>query len=70
MLRVNTYVLIAEGQFLLFIGMPIQNRTKCFQIHEVFNLLVSYSNLSTQYKINHKYIGVTYDETKAVAITY
>ena len=34
-----------------------------------FSLLVPHSNLSAQYKINHKYIGVTYDETKAVAIT-
>ena len=31
-------------------------------------LPVPHSNLSAQYKINHRYIGVTYDETKAVAI--
>ena len=51
----NTHVLIAEGQFLLL-------------INEVFSLPVPHSNLSAQYKINHKYIGMTYDETKAVAI--
>ena len=39
------------------------------QIYEIFCLPVPHSNISTQYKINHKYIGVTDDETKAVAIT-
>ena len=38
------------------------------QIYEVFSLPVPHSNLSALYKINHKYIGVTYDETKAVTI--
>ena len=33
-----------------------------------FSLPVSQSNLSAQYKINHKYMGVTYDETKEVVI--
>ena len=63
----NTHVLIAEGQFLLLIDVPIQNRAKQLQIYEVFNLPVPHSSPSAQYKINHKYIGVTYDETKAVA---
>ena len=40
------------------------------QIYEVFNLPVPHSNLSAQCKITHRYIRVTYDETKAVAITY
>ena len=64
----NTHVLIAEGQFLLLIDVPIPNRAQQQQIYEVFNLPVSHTNLSTQYKINHRYIEVTYDETKAVAI--
>ena len=64
----KTHVLIAEGQFLLLIDVPIQNRAQQLQIYEVFNLPVSHSNLSVQYKINHRYIRVTYDETKAVAI--
>ena len=55
----NTHVLIAEGQFLLLIIVPIQNRTQQLQISEVFNLPVSHGNLSTKYKINHIYIGVT-----------
>ena len=65
----NTNVLIAEGQFLLLTNVPIQNRAQQLQIYEVFNLPLLHSNLSTQYKINHRYIGVTCDETKAVAIT-
>ena len=35
----------------------------------VFSLPVPHSNLSAEYKVNYKYIGVTYDETKAVATT-
>ena len=64
----NTHVLIAEGQFLLLINVLIQNRAQQLQIYEVFNLQVSHSNLSAQYKINHRYTGVTYDETEVVAI--
>ena len=58
----STYVLIAEGQFLLLINVPIQNRAQKLHICEVFNFL------SAKYKINHRYIGVTYDETKAFAL--
>ena len=65
----NIHVFIAEGQFLLLINVPIQNRAQHCQIYEVFSLLVPQCNLSVQYKINQKYIGVTYDETKAAAIT-
>ena len=64
----NTYVLIAEGKFLLLIDASIQSRAQQLHIYEVFSLPVSHSNLSAQYKINHGYIGVTYDQTKAFAI--
>ena len=40
-----------------------------FKYMTVFSLPAPHTNLSAQYKINHKYIGVTYDETKAVAIS-
>ena len=43
--HLNTHVLIAEGQFLLLINVPIQNRAQQLQIYEVFNLPVLYSNL-------------------------
>ena len=62
----NTHVLIVEGQFLLHICVPMQNRGQ-LQICEVFDQPVS--SLSTQYKINHRYIGVTYDVMEAVTTT-
>ena len=62
-----THVWIA-GQFLFLINVPIQNRAEQLQIYKIVNLPVLHSNLSAQYKINHRYIGVTYDETKAVVI--
>ena len=65
----STHVLIADGQFLLLIDVPIQNRTQQLQIYKIFSLPVPHSNLSAQYKVNHKYTGITYDETKAVSIT-
>ena len=52
----NTHVLIVDGQFLLLINMPIQNRAQQLQIYEVLNLPVPYSNLSAEYKVNYKYI--------------
>ena len=55
-------------QFLLLIDVPIQNRAQQLQIYEIFSLPVPHSSLTVQYKINHTYIGVTYHETKAVAI--
>ena len=64
----NTHILITEGQFLLPIDVPIQNRAQQLQINEVFNLNVLHRNLLAQYKITYRYIGVTYDGTKAVAI--
>ena len=63
----NIHVLIGDGQFLLLTDVSIQNRAQQLQIYEVFSLPLPHSNLSSQYKINQKYIGVTYDETKAVA---
>ena len=64
----NRHVLIAEGQSLLLINVTIQNRAQQLQIHDGFNFPLSHSNLSVQYKINHRYIGVKYDETRAVAL--
>ena len=44
-----------------------ENSDLVSNIYEVFNLPVLHSNLSAQYEINHRYIGVTYDETKTIA---
>ena len=65
----HTYVLIADEQFLLLIGVPIQDHTQQFEIYEVFNLAIPHRNFSAHYNINSKYLGITYDETKAVEIT-
>ena len=65
----NMNVLIAGGQFLLLINVPIQHRAQQLQIYEIFSLPVPHSNLSAEHKVNYKYIGVTYEETKAVPIT-
>ena len=65
----NTHVLIGDRQFLLLINIPKQNRAQQLQIYEVFSLPVPHSNLSPEYKVNYKFIGVAYDVTKAVAIT-
>ena len=35
----------------------------------MFNLPVLYGDVSTQYKIDNKYVGVTYNETQPVMIT-
>ena len=64
----SKHVLIVDRQFLLLINVPIQNRAQQLQICDMFSLPVPQSNLSAQYKMNHMYIGVTYDEMKAVAI--
>ena len=66
----NTHVLIADRQFLLLIDMSIQNRAQQLKIYEIFSLPVPHNNLSDKYKVIYKYIGVTYDETKAVGISY
>ena len=48
----NTHVLIAEGQFLLLIDVPTQNRAQQLQIYEVFSLPVPHSNMSAECKVN------------------
>ena len=65
----STHVLIAGGQFLLLINMPTQNRPQQLQVYDIFSLPVLQSNLSAQYKINYKYIRITYVKAKAVTIT-
>ena len=68
--NLSKHIVIVDRQFLLLSDMSIQNRAQQLQIYEIFSLPVPHSNLSAQYNINHKYIGVTYGEIKAVAITH
>ena len=64
-----THVLIADEQFLLLINVPIQDHTQQLEIYEVFNLVIPHRNFSACYNINSKYLGIKYDETKAVEIS-
>ena len=63
------YVLVVDGQFLLLIDVPLQNREQKLQIYEIFNLPVLHIDVSAKYEISDKYIGITYDETQVVMIT-
>ena len=58
----------ADEQFLLLIGVPIQDHTQQLKIYQVFNLVIPHGNLSAHYNIDTKYLGITYDETIAVEI--
>ena len=63
------HVLIADKKFLLLIDVPIQDCAHQLEIYEVFNLARPHRNLSACHKIDNKYLGITYDETKAVEIS-
>ena len=65
----KTHVLVADGQLLLLIHIPIQDRAQQCHIYVIFNLPVPHGNVSTQYKTENKYIGVQHDRTQAVVIT-
>ena len=60
---------VADGQFLFLTDVCILYRAQQLQIYEVFNLPVPHGNVSAQYKINNKHIGVTYYKTQEVLIT-
>ena len=64
----RTHVLVEENQFLLLIDVPIQDRAQQIQIYQIINLLVPVGNNSMRYTMDTKYIGVTYDRTKAMDI--
>ena len=64
-----TNILIADEQFLLLIYVPIQDHTQQLEIYEVFNLVIPHRNFSAHYNINSNYLGITYNETKAMEIS-
>ena len=64
-----THILIADEQFLLLIDVPIQDCAQQLKIYQVFNLVIPHGNLAAGHKIDTKYLGITYDETKAVEIS-
>ena len=63
-----THVLAEENQFLLLIDVPIQDRAHQIQIYKIINLPVPVGNYSMRYTMDNKYLGVTYDRTKAMDI--
>ena len=65
----HTYVLVAEEQFLLLIEIPIQDHAQQLEIYQVFNLFILRGNLSAQYDIDTRYLGISHDETKAIKIS-
>ena len=63
-----THVLITDEEFLLLTDVPIQDCTKQLKIYQVFNLIIPHRNISACCDIDTKYLGISYDEMKAVAI--
>ena len=63
-----SHVLVEENQFLLLIDVPIQDGAQQIQIYKIINLPVPVGNYSRRYTIDNKYLGVTYDRTKAMDI--
>ena len=64
----RTHILVEENQFLLLIDVPIQDRAQQIQIYQIINLPVPVRNYSMRYTMDTKYLGVTYDRTKAMDI--
>ena len=62
------HILVEENQFLLLIDVPIQDRAQQIQIYQIINLPVPVGNYSMRYTMDTKYLGVTYDRTKAMDI--
>ena len=65
----QTHVLVADKHFLLVIDVPIQDHAQQHEIYEIFNLVRPHRNFSACYNIDSKYLGIAYDETKAVEIS-
>ena len=61
--------MIADEQFLLLIDIPIQDFTQQLEIYQVLNLVIPRGNLPAYYNTDIKYLGIAYDETKAVEIS-
>ena len=64
----RTCILVVKEQCLILIDVPIQDLTQKLKIPQVFNLLIPKGNLSAWYDIDTKYLGKSYDETKALEI--
>ena len=63
-----THILVEQNPFLLLIDVPIQDRAQQIQIYQIINLPVPVGNYSMRYTMDNKYLGVTYNRTKAMDI--
>ena len=61
--------MIPDKKFLLLIDVHIHDCAQQIEIYEVFNLVIQHGNFSAHYNIDSKYLGITYDKTKAVEIS-
>ena len=64
----RTHILVEENKFLLLIDIPIQDRAQQIQIYQIISLPVPVGSYSMKYTMETKYLGVTYDRTKAMDI--
>ena len=65
----KTHMLATDGQFLLFIDIPIQDRAQQLHVYEIFHLPVPYGDVSVKYKISNKYIELHMKKHNRVMIT-
>ena len=65
----RSHVLIFKGEFLLLIDIPIQDQSQSIRIYEVINLPLPNGNITAKYHLDRRYLGITYDETKAIPLT-
>ena len=66
----QTHILVEENQFLLQIDVPIQDRAQQIQIYKIINLPVPVGNYSMRYTMDNKYLGITYDRTKVMDMSW
>ena len=64
----RTHILVEENQFLLLIDVPIQDRAQQILIYQIINPPVPVGNYLTRCTMDTKYLGVTYNRTKAMDI--
>ena len=68
-LPISPNCLIENKQFLLFIEVPIQDRSGQNTIHQILTLDILHGNYSAHYDVHSKYFGVTNDATMAVELS-
>ena len=64
----HTHVFITNWQIMLPIDVPIQDQTQQISIYRIFTLNTPNWNFTAHYKIDTKYLRITWDGTMAVEI--